>query len=40
MSVVSDLINLSKNNENELMYGIRYKNLKKINVSNDFLGNN
>ena len=40
MSVVSDLINLSKNNENELMYGIRYKNLKKISVSNDFLGNN
>ena len=40
MSVVSDLINLSKKNENELMYGVRYKSLKKISVSNDFLGNN
>jgi len=40
ISVVSDLINLSKNNVNELMYGTKYKNLKKINISNDFLGNN
>ena len=40
MSIVSDLINLSKKNENELMYGIKYKNLTKSVISNDFLGSN
>ena len=40
LSVVSDLINISNNKENEFMYGIAYKNLKKINISNNFSSNN
>ena len=40
ISVISDLINLSNKNENEFMYGITYKGLKKINILNNFLGNN
>ena len=40
LSVVSDLMNISNNKENEFMYGITYKDLKKINISNNFLSNN
>jgi len=40
LSVVSDLMNISNNKENEFMYGITYKSLKKINISNNFLSNN
>ena len=40
ISVVSDLVNLKNNNENEFMYGNTYKRLKRINPSNYFLNNN
>ena len=40
LSVVSDLMNISNMKENEFMYGIAYKDLKKINISNNFLSNN
>ncbi len=40
LSVVSDLMNISNKKENEFMYGIAYKDLKKINISNNFLSNN
>ena len=40
ISVVSDLINLHSNDENEFMYGSSHKKLKKINPSNFFLNNN
>ena len=40
LSVVSDLMNISNNKENEFMYGITYKDLKKINISNNFSSNN
>ena len=40
LSVVSDLMNISNKKENEFMYGITYKDLKKINISNNFLSNN
>ena len=33
-------MNLSNKNENEFMYGITYKGLKKINILNNFFGNN
>ena len=38
LSVLSDLINISNRNENEFMYGTRLRNIKKIDVSSDFLG--
>ena len=40
LSVVSDLMNISNKKENEFMYGITYKDLKKINISNSFSSNN
>ena len=40
LAVVSDLMNISNNKENEFMYGITYKDLKKINISNNFSSNN
>ena len=40
MSVVSDLINITNNKEKEFMYGISYKGLKKINISNNSLSHN
>tara|TARA_Y100000590_G_scaffold4018_1_gene5319 strand:+ start:2305 stop:3597 length:1293 start_codon:yes stop_codon:yes gene_type:complete len=40
ISVVSDLINLHNNKENKYMYGVTYKKIKKINISNNFVGNN
>ena len=40
ISVISDLINLSSKNENEFMYGISHKYLKKINILNNGLTNN
>ena len=33
-------MNISNKKENEFMYGITYKDLNKINISNNFLSNN
>ena len=39
ISVISDLINISSY-ENENMYGITYKDLKRVSISNNFSGDN
>ena len=40
ISVVSDLVSIANRKGNDFMYGISYKNLKKINLSSNSLGNN